>query len=149
MATASTTTFANFKILIGDGATPTEVFTPVCGLTSKGLQGSADVVTSEVPDCANEDLPSWQEKDVKSVGAQISGSGMWAKESHEMLMAWFLSGTKKNVKIQYADAATGDTEYLAAPAVLSQLNHAVEKGGRLSADITLEFTRKPTVTDKA
>lgn len=149
MATATTTTFSKFKILIGDGATPTEVFTAICGLTSKGLQGSADVVTSEVPDCADEDLPSWQEKDVKSVGMQLSGSGMWAKESHEMLLSWFLAGTKKNVKVQYADAATGDTEYLAAPAVLTQMNNAVEKGGRLSADLTFEFTRKPTLTDKA
>lgn len=147
MATATTSTFAKFKILLGDGATPTESFAPICGLTSKGLQGSSDVVTSEVPDCANEDLPSWQEKDVKSISMQLSGSGMWSKESHATLIEWFMSAEKKNVKVQYADAESGDPEYLSGPCVLTQLNNAVEKGGRLSADITLEFAAKPTVTD--
>lgn len=149
MATAVTTTFAKFKIEVGDGETPTEGFTAVCGLTSKGLQGSADVVTSEVPDCADEDLPSWQEKDVKSIGMTLSGSGMWSTVNHTLLMDWFLAGTKKNVKVTYMDAAVGAPEFIMGPAVLTQLNNAVEKGGRLSADITLEFTAKPTVTDQA
>ena len=147
MATATTGTFNQFKILIGDGATPTEVFTPICGLTSRGLTGSADVVTSEVPDCTNEDLPSWQEKDVKSIGMSLSGSGMWAQESHELLLQWFLTGAKKNIKVQYANADTGDVEFLAGPAVITQLNNAAEKGGRISAEISLEFTAKPTTAD--
>lgn len=149
MATATTGTFNQFKILIGDGATPTEVFTPICGLTSRGLTGSADVVTSEVPDCTDEDLPSWQEKDVKSIGMSLSGSGMWSQESHEMLLRWFLTGAKKNIRVQYANADTGDVEFVNGPAVLTQLNNAAEKGGRISAEISLEFTAKPTTTDKA
>lgn len=149
MTVATTTMFGKFKILLGDGATPTEVFAPICGLTSKGVNGNSDVVTSEVPDCADEDLPSWQEKDVKSIGMSISGSGMWAKESHGTLWDWFMSGAKKNIKIQFQDAASGDPEYFAGPAVLTSLNNAVEKGGRVSAEIALEFTAKPTVTDKA
>lgn len=147
MANATTGTFAQFKILVGDGATPTEAFSAVCGLTSRGLNGSSDVVTSEVPDCSDDDLPSWQEKDVKSIGMSLSGSGMWAQESHELLMAWFMSGARKNVRVQYANADTGDTELIQAPAVLTQLNHAAEKGGRISAEITIEFAAKPTLTD--
>lgn len=149
MATATTGSFSQFKILLGDGATPTELFNPVCGLTSRGLSGSADVSTSEVPDCANEDLPSWQEKDVKSIGASLSGSGMWSKEAHQQLMAWFLSGARKNVKVQYANTTVGDIEYLSGPAVLTQLNHAAEKGGRITAEISIEFAQKPTTSNKA
>lgn len=147
MATALTTTFAKFKILIGDGATPTEVFTPICGLTSKGVQWSADVVTSEVPDCADEDLPSWMEKDVKSVGASISGSGMWSKQSHGQMLEWILSGAKKNIKIQYVDAESGEPEFYNGPAVCTGVGHSVEKGGRLSQEISIEFTQKPTVVN--
>lgn len=149
MAQATTSSFSNFKILLGDGATPTEAFAPICGLTSRGLQGASDVVTSEVPDCANEDAPSWQEKDVKSISMSLSGSGMWSVESHGILMEWFLSGAKKNVKVQYALADSGDPEFLTGPAVITKLDNAVEKGARVSADITLEFTAKPTVTDAA
>ncbi len=146
MATAVTTTFAKFKILIGDGSDP-EVFTAICGLTSKGIQYTSDVVTSEVPDCADEDLPSWQEKDVKSISISISGSGMWSKASHGDMVDWFMSASKKNVRIEYADADSGDPKTLTGPAVLTSLSNSVEKGGRVSADIAIEFAAKPTVVD--
>lgn len=146
MASATTTTFAKFKILIGDGAEP-EVFAPICGLTSKGIQYTTDVVTSEVPDCSNEDLPSWQEKDVKSISISISGSGMWSEESHGTMVDWFMSAAKKNVRIEYADADSGDPKTLTGPAVLTSLSNSVEKGGRVSADIAIEFAAKPTVVD--
>lgn len=146
MATATTASYSKFKILIGDGADP-EVFSAICGLTSKGLNGSADVVTTEVPDCSDEDLPSWQEKDVKSISLSMSGSGVWSKENHAILLDWFLSGAKKNVQVQYVDAAASSPEFLEGPCVLTQLNNAAEKGGRMTAEITLDFAQKPTVTD--
>lgn len=147
MVAAVTTTFAKFKILLGDGGSPTEVFSAVCGLTSKGIDWSADTVTSEVPDCANEDLPSWQEKDVKSVSASISGSGMWSTVNHPILVNWMLAATKKNIQIEYTDAPSGAPKTFAGPAVLTKLNNQVDKGGRLQADITIEFTAKPTITN--
>lgn len=149
MATATTTTFGKFKILLGDGATPTEAFSAICGLTSKGIQYSSDVVTAEVPDCADEDLPSWQEKDVKSISASISGSGVWSKQSHGLLIDWFFSAARKNIKIEYSDANTGEPKTLAGPAVLTSLSNQVEKGDRVKAEISIEFAQKPTITDAA
>lgn len=147
MVAAVTTTFAKFKILIGDGGSPTEAFTPVCGLTSKGIDWNADTVTSEVPDCANEDLPSWQEKDIKSVGASLSGSGMWSTVNHPILLNWISSAAKKNIQVEYTDAVTGSPKTIAGPAVLTKLSNQVDKGGRLQADLTIEFTSKPTITN--
>lgn len=147
MATGTSSSFGNFKIEIGDGATPTEAFTFICGLTSKGIDMSSDVVTSEVPDCANEDLPSWQEKDVKSITATLSGSGMWTAQAHETLFQWWLTAAKKNVKVSWMLAATGDVKTMTAPAVLTKLGQTVAKGERLSADISIEFSAKPTTTD--
>lgn len=148
MAQATTSTFGKFMVLVGDGATP-EVFTAICGLTSKGLDISADVQTSEVPDCSDEDAVSWQEQDVKSVGASISGSGVYAMEAHKMLMDWALSGAQKNVKVMWGNAEVGDPSYVQGPCVLSKLGQSVQKGQRLSADITLNFALKPAVTAKA
>lgn len=148
MAQALTGTFGQFIIEIGDGATPTEEFTPICGLTSKGINFSAETVTSEVPDCDDEDLPSWMEKDVKAVGASISGSGMWAKQSHETMMQWILNGTKKNVKVRYP-ATAGDVGSLTGPAVCTALGHAAEKGGRITCEISIEFSAKPVLADAA
>ena len=147
MNAAVTTTFAKFKILLGDGATPTEAFAPICGLTSKGIDFSADTVTSEVPDCADEDLPSFQEKDIKSVSISLSGSGMWSTSNHAVLVDWFMSAAKKNIKVEYSDATSGSPKTLAGPAVLTKLGNQVDKGGRVQADIAIEFTAKPTITD--
>lgn len=147
MATGTTSTFGNFKIEVGDGATPTEAFTFICGLTSRGINMASDVTTSEVPDCSNEDLPSWQEKDVKSLSATLSGSGMWTREAHETLFQWWFTGAKKNVKVSWMNAATGDVKTLTGPCVLTQLGETVAKGERLSAEISLEFSAKPTTTD--
>lgn len=149
MASGTTSTFGQFKIEIGDGATPTEAFSFICGMTSKGLDMQSDVTTSETPDCSNEDLPAWQEKDIKSIGATISGSGKWTKEVHEVLFQWWYTAAKKNVKVSWMQAATGDVKTLTGPAVLSKLGQAVEKGGRLEADISIEFAAKPTTTDAA
>ena len=147
MANGTTSTFGQFKIEVGDGATPTEAFTFLCGLTSKGLDMSSDVVTQEVPDCSDEDLPSWQEKDVKSISASLSGSGMWTAEAHEIMFQWWFTGAKKNVKVTWVKAASGDVGVLTGPCVLTKLGETVDKGGRLSADISLEFSAKPTTTD--
>jgi len=147
MATGTSSSFGNFKIEIGDGATPTEAFTFICGLTSKGIDMSSDVVTSEVPDCFSEDLPSWQEKDVKSITATLSGSGMWTAQAHETLLQWWLTAAKKNVKVSWMLAATGDVKTMTGPAVLTKLGQTVAKGERLSADISIEFAAKPTTTD--
>lgn len=148
MAQALTGTFGQFVVSIGDGATPTEAFTPICGLTSKGIQFNSETVTSEVPDCADEDLPSWMEKDVKAVGASITGSGMWSKQSHEAMIQWILAGTKKNVRVSYP-ATTGDVGTLTGPAVCTALGHAVEKGGRITCEISIEFSAKPVLADAA
>ena len=148
MTAITTTPFQNLQLLVGDGATPTENFGIVIGLTSKNVDWSADTVTSEVPDATDESLVSFQEKDVKSVGASLSGGGKWAKQNHGFMLNWIRTGVQKNIKVRYIDAASGEPEYIAGPAVLTKLSHDVEKGGRVSADVSIEFARTPTITNK-
>jgi len=149
MAQGTTSTFGNFRILIGDGATPTEVFSLLCGLTSKGVTFASETTTSEVPDCSDEDAPSFQEKDVKSQSISVSGSGMWTREAHNTVLDWWKSGLRKNIKIQYVTAASGSVEYVNGPAILTNVGNTVEKGGKLSAELSIEFAQMPTFVDKA
>lgn len=146
MAQAQTTTFAKLKILIGDGATP-EVFSLICGLTTKGVDFTTSTQTSEVPDCANEDLPSWQEIAITSVGANITGSGMWSVQSHGIMSNWILNGEVKNVQVHWDDAAAGDPLYLQGPCVCTALGNSVQKGQKVNQNISLAFTQKPAVTN--
>lgn len=147
MAKATTSTFGNFKILVGDGATPTEAFAAICGLTSKGITFSSDTTDVEVPDCSDEDLPAYKEKGVKAQEITLTGSGMWAAEAHGDIMNWWKSGASKNIKVQYVGAATGDPEFINGPAILTNIGNTVEKGGRLSAELSIAFTSMPTFVD--
>lgn len=147
MAQATSSPFKDF-ILRVETDTP-GTYAPICGLTSRGVTGSADVSTVEVPDCADEGLPAWQEKDVKSIGASVKGAGMWTAESHDMLWDWFFSAAPKNCQLEWAKAPTGAQYRWQGPMVLTNIDNSVARGERLAADISLDFTQKPTITVKA
>jgi len=64
------------------------------------------------------------------------------------MMDWWYNGQVKNIRIQHVKAAVGDTEYETGPAYLVNLNNAVEKGQKVSADIEIQFDGVPTRTAK-
>lgn len=126
------------------------VYSKICGITSRGINRQSNLSTSEVPgDCDDESVPSSIEKAVQSQEVTISGSGIWARQSHEMMLDYWYSGQTKNIRVQHVNAAVGDTEYESGPAILSQLNNAVEKGQKITAEVTFDFDGIPTRTAKA
>lgn len=147
MAQPTTGKFSELGIYIGDGADP-EVFTFLCGLTSKGVQRSATTQSTSVPDCADEDAPAWEQKSVDTLSITASGTGVWAAESHESMLDWFYSGLPKNIQVRHAKAAVGDTEYEEGAALLTALNNTVDRGQKIQAEITIEFDGAPTRTVK-
>jgi len=125
-------------------------YTKICGLTSRGVNRQSNINSNEVPgDCSDESVPSVIKKAVQSQEVTVEGSGMWAQQSHELMMDWWYGGQEKNIRIQHVNAAPGDTEYESGPAILSQLNNAVEKGAFVTAEISVEFNGLPTRTAKA
>lgn len=145
MTAATTLKYSEFKILLGDGSSP-EVFTAICGLTSKGFNYTTDTSSTNVPDCTDEDLPSFSEKDIIAFSAQLSGSGVATRQSLGMMQEWITSGERKNVTVSFAEAPVGDPEIYTGPAVLSSLNVTANKGERVNVDITIDFASKPVVT---
>ncbi|KPF47067.1 phage tail tube protein [Rhizobium sp. AAP43] len=126
------------------------VYTKVCGLTARDIKRKANINSNEVPsDCSDESLPSEIKKGVQSQEVMVGGSGVWAKQSHEMMLDWWYSGQTKNIRLQHVNAAVGDTEYESGPAILAELNNAVEKGQVVNAEISIEFNGLPTRTAKA
>ena len=99
MAQATTRRWTKLSIWPGDGASPEDFTTQVCGLTSKGFTLSADTSDSTVPDCDDPDLPSWIERVTRSLSASVSGSGVMAEETLSFWRTWMLAGTEKNVRI--------------------------------------------------
>lgn len=144
MAAGTGATFAALKILVGDGESPTEGFTPLCGVLQKEITYSSDTVETEMPDCADEDLPSFKEVGVKAIGISIRCSGKWTVQAHGTLLDWWKSAAPKNIKVQYVDAANGDTEFINGPAVLANLSHSVAKGEKIDGSFDLMFSATPT-----
>lgn len=148
MAAGTGAKFHEMQILIGNGATPTEVFSLLCGVTSKEISYETETVTTEMPDCSDESLPSFKQVGIKSYGVTLKCSGMWTKEAHPVLMAWFQSSAAKNIKCRYVNAAVGSPEYVNGPAVLTNMSNSVEKGGNLSGSFDIAFAATPTYVNK-
>lgn len=143
MAQPTTSTFGDFAIHVGNGAVPTEIFSFICGLRSKGLSINNNLATTSVPDCADENAPAYEEAMVDTQSVTVSGSGVFAREFQKMLLDWALDGTTKNIRVYPGRSSAGDVEFLAGPAVLS-MEISGERGQRVEASMTFTFTQKPT-----
>lgn len=144
-------TTAEFHQLVVEIETDVEgTFSKICGITQRGINRQHNMQTTEVPaDCEDESLPAVVERAVQSSEVTISGTGVWASQSHQLMNDWWYSGAKKTIRVKHANAAVGDTEYETGPAILVSLNNSVEKGQKVTAEIEIQFDGLPTRTAKA
>ncbi len=134
MAQATTFRFSEFLILVGDGASPEEFSAP-CGLTSRGFNRTAETNSTNVPDCADEDLPTWQQNDVVALNWSLSGEGVMADEAKDVWEAWFNSGAARNVRISLGPDETADV--WEGRAILSTFNISGERGSRVTVSVEM------------
>jgi hypothetical protein len=146
---ALTATFAQFVVEVQTDVGPPIVWTKICGITTRGINRTSNMQTSEVPYCDDETLPSALERAVQSQEVTISGNGVWAAQSHEMMLDWWYSGATKIIRVQHVNAAVGDTEYETGNAYLVSLNNQGEKGQKKTAELEIQFDGIPTRTAKA
>ena len=130
--------FGKFKVFVGDGATPTEGFDAPCGFTQKALQLSAETNTQAIPDCVDPDAPAWQAREVSTLSANVSGSGVIAMEDYETWRQWFLSAAGKNIRVQFDSAAANGGGYWQGRAVLTSLQHNANLGNKAELSVTME-----------
>lgn len=70
-------------IKIGDGVTPTEAFTTLCGLKSKTLTINNNEIDVTTPDCADPGGPLWTEVMGGAKRVSVSGNGYFKDEASE------------------------------------------------------------------
>lgn len=80
MAAPTTAKFGQFFVRLSDGATPATFIAP-CGFTSKSFTRNKTLNEAQIPDCDDPDAPVWSARDVASMSATISGSGVLAKSA--------------------------------------------------------------------
>jgi predicted secreted protein len=131
MAKADTLPFSKFLVSLGDGNTP-ETFTAPCGLNSRSFNRTAASNETNVPDCDDPDAPSWLDRDITSMSAAISGSGVVANEDYDTWEAWFVSGATKNVQVKLG------TRVSVGPYKCTKLNVTGQRGNRVTFDVTID-----------
>lgn len=133
MAKPTTLSAAKLLVMIGNGAGP-EVFTAPCGLTSRGINFSKDSNDTQVPDCDDPDAPVWIERVTTSLSAEITGSGVLAKEALATWRDFFFSTESKNLQIKL-DGGTGWGHWAGA-FLCTAFNVTGELGDKVSVEVT-------------
>lgn len=123
------------SIAIGNGATPTEVFAAICGLTTRSFTEQVNTADRFVRDCADpEDVPI---RRLQLTGRQwqLTGSGLLARESLQAVQASV--GITKNYRFILGEPAT-DLVYgghYQGPAVLTSLQLGATEGEFVSIEL--------------
>lgn len=146
MAQAVSIKFGLIALMLGDGATPTEVFEAPCGVTSLTVTTNVETNTTNLPDCSDPDLASWLAIDEISRQKQVSGSGVLDQNAAKIWRAWDLAGGPKNVRVYTNLTAANGGGHLSGAAVLTAYEETGERGGRWNNSFTLVFDGKPTWT---
>ena len=146
MAAPITEKFEQLVLETSDNGT---IWTRICGLVGVTVTRSAQFDSSEVPaDCDDESLPLKVERAIRTIEVNVSGDGVWARQSHEMMLDWFYSGTTRQIRIGNLNAAVGDTEYETGLGLLSTLTNQRTKGQKVTASLEIQFDGTPTRTAK-
>lgn len=141
---AQPTVIPGTKLLIlvgagGDSPGSPDVFGEPCGLTTKAFDLTASTNTTNIPDCANPDLPSWEAKDIASLAAEATGNGVMAVESFHTWLDWFLGATSRTCRIQLVSPTANPLSlgYFQGDFVLSKLTYNGTRGQKVTIDVTL------------
>lgn len=150
MAKAVTEKYEELVLEVDFDDTDPPNYVRICGMQGVTIKRTANVDTTEVPDCDDESQPNEIERNVRSLEVTVSATGVWAQSSNGKLLDWFYSGTSIPARLGNLKAATGDTEYEVGRLLLSSISNERSDGrGRVTASIELEFDGTPTRTVKA
>lgn len=145
---ARLTTLKESKFLIKIEDTP-GVFVAPCGITTKGIDFTAESNDFNIPDCDDPDAPAWTERVVSALSAGVSGSGRLDMGSLTIWREWLFSGAEKNIRVILdAPLASGGGTY-AMSAILTSLNIGAEEKGFATIEVSIASHGEVTWTDAA
>jgi hypothetical protein len=135
------------SLLLGNGATPTEVFTAICGLTTRTFVEGVNTADRFIRDCDDpEDIPI---RRLNITGQQwsITGTGLLARESIAAVRA--AKGLTKNWRFAIAKpaGATGWDGHFTGPAVLTSITYGATEGEFVTVELAIASDGEWTWTE--
>lgn len=125
-------------IMMGDGATP-EVFSPMCGITTKGFQQTRATSDTVDWDCADPDATPITVRDVGATDWNISGNGLLHRPLLAAVQAAFDSSDPTNFRFMF-DEKVGDEVvdgYYEGPGIITDFNITGTNGEYVQISITI------------
>jgi hypothetical protein len=126
-----------FVLAMGDGATPTETFTGLCGISTRSFTQQVNTSDQFTRDCADpEDIPI---RRLITTGRQWSLSGEGSLNRAQLDMINAAVGITKNYRFYYTEPADDEVfqGYFEGPAKL--VNQAITGGDENFATLSLQF----------
>ncbi|EFO32618.1 conserved hypothetical protein [Roseibium sp. TrichSKD4] len=136
MAQSTTLRFGKFDVMLGVENEGAITYTAPCGFLSKALNLSKSLSEVLIPDCDDPDAPIAVGRDVESISWSVSGEGVLAEESVETWLDAF--GGVTSVPVKVVQKFPGKTITFTGNAHLESLETAVERGGRATANVSIQ-----------
>jgi len=116
-----------FLIMIGDGGTPTEAFSWLCGAKARKAKFTNNTGETEVLDCSDPTgSPAALARWVVSQDTNLEISGNISVEALPTLRAWADGPDPKNIRIVIDETAANNGGYWGLAAILQELEFAQE-----------------------
>lgn len=130
-------------IALGDGATP-EVFSSICGITTKGLQQTRATNDLVDWDCADPDAPPVTIRDTGATDWSITGSGLLARNRLADMQAAFEDPNPRNWRFVFNEKAGDEIVdgYYQGPGLLTDFSVTAENGQYVQVSLTISGADK-------
>lgn len=139
---------SRFLIMLGDGATPTELFAHPCGANARSVTLTNNTGEETVLDCDDPlDAPAALYRWTETQDTALKISGTVATQSFAMWREWADSGDVKNIKIMLDESAVNNGGSWQLPAILDQFELGTEGKGVVKFDATISGAGRRIWTD--
>lgn len=125
-------------IAMGDGADP-EVFSPLCGITTKGFSQTRATSDTTDWDCADPEAIPITVRDVNATDWSITGSGLLHRPLLASLQEAFDTTDATNFRFVFDEAAGSEVidGYYEGPGIITDLNITGTNGEYVNIDLTI------------
>lgn len=137
MTAATLLQSSGLKVLIGDGASPTELFAHPCALPERSLNLSAETSETAIPNCVNEDAATWIERRTRTRSATITGTGMLATQSSPTWTRLFGLDTPFNIRVEVPGTGAQGGGQWRGTAILTGLEYGATVGQAMQVNVNI------------
>lgn len=138
MAAVKSARGTKLLLKVGDGATPTEVFSTYCSITAeRGISFTAGTNDVDIPDCDDPDKISFLAREKTNLSLNFTGSGTLNTPDVQEFFDWWQSPDSKNCKV-IVDVPSVDGGVIFSGAFhLTEFSITGNRGERMQASVSL------------